>query len=100
MVAVAFGYLPIWIVGFMAKRRVMKFEEQFPEAIELLSRSLRAGHAFTTGLSMVADEMPDPVGTEFRLAYDRQNFGMPMPEALRSLERVPLLDARFFVTRS
>jgi tight adherence protein B len=48
---------------------------------------------------MVAEEMPEPVGTEFRLAYDRQNFGMPMPEALKSLgERVPLLDARFFVT--
>jgi tight adherence protein B len=99
VVALVCAYLPIWVVGFMAKRRVMKFEEQFPEAIELLSRSLRAGHAFTTGLSMVADEMPDPVGTEFRLAYDRQNFGMPMPEALRSLgDRVPLLDARFFVT--
>jgi tight adherence protein B len=93
------AYAPLWFVGFMAKRRVMKFEEQFPEAIELLSRALRAGHAFTTGLSMVADEMPDPVGTEFRLAYDRQNFGMPIPEALKSLgERVPLLDARFFVT--
>jgi tight adherence protein B len=93
------AYVPLWFVGFMANRRVTKFEEQFPEAIELLSRSLRAGHAFTTGMSMVADEMPDPVGTEFRLAYDRQNFGMPMPEALRSLgERVPLLDARFFVT--
>ena len=77
----------------------MKFEEQFPEAIDLLSRALRAGHAFTTGLSMVAEEMPEPVGTEFRLAYDRQNFGMPLPEALKSLgERVPLLDARFFVT--
>ncbi len=99
VVAVFCAYVPIWVVGFMAKRRVMKFEEQFPEAIDLLSRSLRAGHAFTTGLSMVADEMPDPVGTEFRLAYDRQNFGMPMPEALRSLgDRVPLLDARFFVT--
>ena len=48
---------------------------------------------------MVAEEMPDPVGTEFRLAYDRQNFGMPMPDALKALgERVPLLDARFFVT--
>jgi tight adherence protein B len=93
------AYLPIWFVNFMAKRRVTKFEEQFPEAIDLLSRALRAGHAFTTGLSMVAEEMPEPVGTEFRLAYDRQNFGMPMPEALKSLgERVPLLDARFFVT--
>jgi tight adherence protein B len=60
---------------------------------------LKAGHAFTTGLSLVAEELPDPVGTEFRLAYDRQNFGMPMPDALRSLaDRVPLLDAKFFVT--
>ncbi len=81
------------------RSRVGKFEEQFPEAIDLLARALRAGHAFTTGLSMVAEEMPDPVGTEFRLAYDRQNFGMPMPDALKALgERVPLLDARFFVT--
>lgn len=95
----ASAYIPIWFVGFKARSRVNKFEEQFPEAIDLLARALRAGHAFTTGLSMVADEMPDPVGTEFRLAYDRQNFGMPMPDALKALgERVPLLDARFFVT--
>ena len=99
IIGVVCAYLPIWFVNFMAARRVTKFEEQFPEAIDLLSRALRAGHAFTTGLSMVAEEMPEPVGTEFRLAYDRQNFGMPMPEALKSLgERVPLLDARFFVT--
>jgi tight adherence protein B len=99
VVGVFCAYIPLWFVNHMAKRRVTKFEEQFPEAIDLLSRALRAGHAFTTGLSMVADEMPEPVGTEFRLAYDRQNFGMPMAEALRSLgDRVPLLDARFFVT--
>jgi tight adherence protein B len=99
IIGAACAYVPIWFLNFMAKRRVTKFEEQFPEAIDLLSRALRAGHAFTTGLSMVAEEMPEPVGTEFRLAYDRQNFGMPMPEALKSLgERVPLLDARFFVT--
>jgi tight adherence protein B len=96
---VACSYIPIWFVGFKAKSRVSKFEEQFPEAIDLLARALRAGHAFTTGLGMVANEMPDPVGTEFRLAYDRQNFGMPLPDALKALgERVPLLDARFFVT--
>jgi tight adherence protein B len=96
---VACSYIPIWFVGFKARARMAKFEEQFPEAIDLLARALRAGHAFTTGLSMAAEEMPDPVGTEFRLAYDRQNFGMPMPDALRALgERVPLLDARFFVT--
>ncbi len=90
---------PIWFVNYKAKARLNKFEEQFPEAIDLLSRALKAGHAFITGLSMVAEEMPPPVGTEFKLAYDRQNFGMPLPEALKSLgERVPLLDARFFVT--
>jgi tight adherence protein B len=95
----ACAYIPIWFVGFKARARIAKFEEQFPEAIDLLARALRAGHAFTTGLSMAADEMPDPVGTEFRLAYDRQNFGMPLPDALRALgERVPLLDAKFFVT--
>jgi tight adherence protein B len=99
VIGVTFAYLPLWFMNFMAKRRVGKFEEQFPEAIDLLARALRAGHAFTTGLSMVAEEMPEPVGTEFRLAYDRQNFGMPMAEALKSLgDRVPLLDARFFVT--
>jgi len=99
VMGVAAAYIPIWFVGFKARGRIAKFEEQFPEAIDLLARALRAGHAFTTGLSMVAEEMPDPVGTEFRLAYDRQNFGMPVPEALKSLgERVPLLDARFFVT--
>jgi len=103
LVALAFAlvaaYFPIIFVKYKAGRRVLKFEEQFPEAIDLLSRALKAGHAFTTGLSMVAAEMQDPVGTEFRLAYDRQNFGMPLPQALRALaDRVPLLDAKFFVT--
>jgi tight adherence protein B len=95
----ALGWLPIAYVRFKARRRVAKFEEQFPEAIELIARALRAGHAMTTGLALVAEELPDPVGGEFRLVYDRQNFGMSMPDALRHLaERVPLLDARFFVT--
>jgi tight adherence protein B len=90
---------PPLVLRVIANRRIAAFEEQFPEAIDLMSRALRAGHAFTTALGMVAEEMPDPVGGEFRLAYDRQNFGMPLPEALRSLgTRVPLVDARFFVT--
>jgi tight adherence protein B len=90
---------PYMAVKSFAKRRLWKFEEQFPEAIELIARALRAGHAFTTGLSMVADEMPDPVAAEFRLVYDRQAFGMQITDALRDMaRRVPLLDARFFVT--
>ncbi len=91
--------LPFLYVRRARDKRTRKFEELFPEAIDLIARSLRAGHAFTTGLAMVADEVPDPVGKEFRLLYDQQNYGMPLPDALRSFgDRVPLLDAKFFVT--
>jgi tight adherence protein B len=90
---------PYWWVKHAAKSRMWKFEEQFPEAIELIARALRAGHAFPTGLSMVADEVGPPVGPEFKLLYDRQNYGMALTDALRAFaDRVPILDARFFVT--
>jgi tight adherence protein B len=93
------GSLPFLIVKWLARRRLAKFEEQFPEAIDLIARGLRAGHALTTALGMVAEEAPEPVRGEFRLLYDRQNYGMPMTDALRSFgDRVPLLDARFFAT--
>ncbi len=79
--------------------RLGAFEEQFPEAVDLIARSLRAGHAFTAGLGIAAEEVPAPVGLEFRRVYDEQNFGMALPEALRGMaRRVPVLDARFFVT--
>ena len=79
--------------------RLRVFEEQFPEAIDLIARALRAGHAFTTGLGIAAEELPPPVGTEFKRVYDQQNFGMSLPDALRAMgARVPVLDARFFVT--
>jgi tight adherence protein B len=91
--------VPYWLIKHAATSRMWKFEEQFPEAIDLIARALRAGHAFPTGLSMVAEELGDPVGPEFKLLYDRQNFGMAMPDALRSFAaRVPIIDARFFVT--
>jgi tight adherence protein B len=97
--ALLVGSLPFMLVKQAARRRLTKFETQFPEAIDLIARALRAGHALTTGLGMVAEEVPDPVRTEFRLLRDRQSYGMPLPDALRSFaERVPLLDARFFVT--
>jgi tight adherence protein B len=91
--------LPVLIVMRKRTVRLQTFEEQFPEAIDLISRALRAGHALTTGLGMVADEIPPPVGAEFRRLYDEQNFGMSLPDALRAMSRrVPVLDARFFVT--
>lgn len=91
--------LPLMYVTFKGTRRVRKFEEQFPEAIDLIARAMRAGHAFTTALQMVTDEAPQPVAGEFKRLYDEQNFGKPLPEAMRDFAgRIPLLDAKFFVT--
>jgi tight adherence protein B len=91
--------LPMVYLRRAAVKRLAVFEEQFPETIELLARALRAGHALTTGLQMVADEAQQPVGGEFRTLFEQQNYGMSLPDALRAFaERVPVLDARFFVT--
>jgi tight adherence protein B len=91
--------IPVTVLKHLRTRRMNKFEEQFPEGLDLISRALRAGHAFTTGLEMVGAEMPAPVGEEFRHLYDQQNYGLAMPDALKQFaERIPLLDARFFVT--
>jgi tight adherence protein B len=99
LVGAAGGFAPI---GFLMNRRaarVRRFEEQFPEALDLLSRAIRAGHAFQTGMGMVADELEDPVGPEFKKTFDQQNFGLPLRDALNELsERVNILDVRFFVT--
>jgi len=98
-VAAVAAMLPHFVLSTFKQRRIGKFEEQFPEAIELISRSMRAGHAFATGIKMAADELPAPAGPEFKMLYERQNFGAQMPDALRSFaERVPTIDARFFVT--
>jgi tight adherence protein B len=91
--------IPFAYVRRARGQRMLKFEEQFPEAIDLLSRALRAGHALTTGLSMVAEEMQEPIGPEFQMLYDQQNFGLPLGQALRNFaERIPVMDVRFFVT--
>jgi tight adherence protein B len=96
----ALGFALPWIVLRIKRtRRLRAFEEAFPEALDLMSRALKAGHAFATGLKMVADEMPEPVGPEFRKTFDQQNFGLPLKDALASLTaRIPLLDVRFFST--
>jgi tight adherence protein B len=91
--------LPLLVLKIKRRRRLLTFEEQFPEALDLISRALKAGHAFATGLKMVADEMPEPVGPEFRKTFDEQNFGLPLKDALDNLSaRVPSLDVRFFTT--
>lgn len=93
------GAAPLAFVLQRRSSRISRFEEQFPEALDLLSRALRAGHAFQTALGMVADEMPDPIGPEFKKTFDQQNFGLPLRESLLEMaDRVPLMDVRFFVT--
>jgi len=99
LIGLAAAALPYMWLRRARSKRLWKFEEQFPEGIDLISRALRAGHTFQTGLKMVADEMMAPVGSEFRLLYDRQSFGMPIGDALRDFaERTPVLDAKFFTT--
>ena len=91
--------LPFMMLRFKRTKRLRKFEEEFPEALDLISRALKAGHAFATGLKMVADEMNEPIGPEFRKTFDEQNFGLPLKDSLENLTlRVPLLDMRFFST--
>ena len=91
--------IPLLVVVMKRRRRLHKFEERFPEALDLLGRAVRAGHAFTTGLEMIAKECGEPLAGEFRTTFEEQNFGLPLRDALLNLsERVPLIDVRFFVT--
>ncbi|HEY6362644.1 MAG TPA: type II secretion system F family protein [Vicinamibacterales bacterium] len=91
--------MPAFWLARRRSSRLRKFEEEFPEALDLLSRAIRAGHAFQTGLGMVAGEMRAPVGPEFKKVFDQQNFGLPLRDAMNGLAlRVPLLDVRFFIT--
>jgi tight adherence protein B len=81
------------------KQRFAKFAELFPDAVDLLSRAVRAGHAFTTGFALIGSEMPEPVAGEFRTAYSQQNLGLPLDDTLRNLTlRIPLTDVRIFVS--
>jgi tight adherence protein B len=87
---------------YLRRKRTLRsaaFEQQFPEALDFLARSMRAGHAFTISLRMASEDMPDPVGLEFRTLFNEQNLGAPLDTALYNLaDRVPLLDVRFFVS--
>jgi tight adherence protein B len=93
------AFLPYSVVSYRRQKRFEKFEELFPEAIDTLARAVRAGHAFTTALEMISDEVAEPLSSEFRKLYEEQKFGMPVRDALMNLtERVPLVDVKFFVT--
>ncbi len=93
------GAVPYGVVMYLRQKRLRAFEERFPEALDLLGRAVRAGHAFTTGLEMIAKESPDPIASEFRTTFEEQNFGLPLRDALLNMtERIPSIDVRFFVT--
>jgi tight adherence protein B len=90
---------PFGVLGVRRSRRFHRFENTLPEAIELLSRAVRAGHSFSSSLELLAAEMADPLGPEFRKVYEEQRFGLPLRDTLLNLtERVPLTDVKFFVT--
>ncbi|HEV7893376.1 MAG TPA: type II secretion system F family protein [Pyrinomonadaceae bacterium] len=91
--------LPFLRIAYKRKKRLNSFLEQLPDALELMSRALQAGHAFAESLHMISTEMPDPIATEFRKTYEEQNLGLSLKLALENLsERVPLLDLRLCVT--
>ncbi len=92
-------FMPYAYAAHMRTKRFQKFEEKFPEAIDTLARAVRAGHAFTTALEMIANEVSEPVAGEFRQLYEEQKFGLPVRDALLNLaDRIPLVDVKFFVT--
>jgi len=91
--------LPILYVIRVRKRRLFRFEELFPESLEFVARSMRAGHAFSVSLEMIHREFQEPLAGEFRRTFDEHNLGMPLDVALVKLAtRVPLLDVHFFVS--
>ena len=92
-------FLPYSYASHRRNKRFDRFEELFPQAIDTLARAVRAGHAFTTALELIASEVPEPIAGEFRLLFEEQKFGLPVRDALVNLtERVPLVDVKFFVT--
>jgi tight adherence protein B len=99
IVGVMFAALPFGWLMMKRKRRLSKFGKQLPEAMELLSRSLRAGHSLNAGFGLVSSEMEAPLAQEFGRAFEEQNFGIPLEEAIEEMaNRVPNLDLRFFAT--
>ena len=98
VLGVAFAAVPLLYVYNCKEKRLEKIEQQLPDALDMMSRAMRAGHAFPGALQMVGDESPQPISTEFRLAFDEINYGISLQDALLNLAtRVPSTDLRYFV---
>jgi tight adherence protein B len=95
---VLMGSLPFVYIQYQRRKRLEKFERQLPEALDLITRALRAGHAFPAALKMAGEELSEPIAGEFSTVHDEVNFGVSLGQALGHLsERVPLTDLRYFV---
>jgi tight adherence protein B len=96
--AAFFGFLPFFWLMRRKQKRIRKFLDAMPEAVELIGRALRAGHGLASGLRLVAEEMKGPIADEFGRVFEEQNLGIPIEVSLRGMaERVPSMDVRFFV---
>ncbi|MBL4885191.1 MAG: type II secretion system F family protein [Planctomycetaceae bacterium] len=97
--ALMLASLPIMWLRFRRKRRMAKFAQHLPDALELIARALRSGHSLASGLQVVVQEMPDPISHEFAMAYEEQNLGIPIDVALKNVfRRMPNFDFKFFAT--
>jgi len=98
LTAVIAAVLPLLAVVRAKFKRMNVFLQQMPEALDLVGRAMRAGHAFPSGLKMVADELRDPIGTEFRVTFEELNLGLSLENAmLNMLERIDVAELRYFV---
>ena len=98
LLSLACAALPFFLVARAKASRLVRIEQQLPDALDMMSRAMRAGHAFPTALKMVGDEMTGPLADEFRAVFDEVNFGVAMSDALSGLAaRVPSTDLRYFV---
>lgn len=97
--ALAGSSLPTFWLLLRRRARFKKFAGQLPDALELIGRALRSGHSLSSGLHVVVEEMPAPISMEFGMAYEEQNLGIPIEQALKNmLKRMPNMDLKFFVT--
>ncbi len=97
--AVFLGAMPTVWLSLRRKKRTKRFGVQLPDALSLLARALRSGNSLNSGLNMIVEEMADPISTEFHIAYEEQNLGIPIEQALKNMMvRMPNLDLKFFVT--
>lgn len=96
-VLVGLGF-PVWLMRFLRRRRIKKLSAQLPDCLDLMVRSLRAGHPMNAALSLVAREMPDPIGTEMGVVVDEMTYGLGLREALENLRsRIPAPDLHYFI---